>query len=92
MNPKLQAISDRAQSDLAAFIAEAEDKLLEAWNAAEIEAQDNETKPVFRIAFSVKLDIDSDNMETALSFGVRHKLSKDGAIPHPTQTKLALSE
>jgi len=92
MNPKLRAITERAQSDLAAFILEAEEKLLEAWNKAEEEAQDNETKPVFRMTFGIKLDLDADNMETALSFGVRHKLSKDGQIPDPAQQKLELEE
>lgn len=89
-NPKLTAISDRACNDLAGFIAEAEEKLLEAWNSCAQEAQDNETKPKFRMAMSITLDLDLDTMETALTFGVRHKLSRDGQIPDPAQTELEL--
>lgn len=88
MNAKLEMISRRACLDLAAFIAEAEPKLLEAWCAAEQEAQDNETKPKFKMSMGITLDLDSNDMETALTFGVRHKLSRNGEIPDPNQPEL----
>ena|ERR1051325_7319607 len=90
MNLKLQEISNQAAADLQAFIAESEAKLLEAWAQCEQEAQENETKPKFKFAFSVVLDLDANKMETALTFGVRHKLSRDQQIPDPDQPKLPL--
>lgn len=90
-NPKLSAISDRACNDLAAFISEAEEKLLASWSIAAAEAQDNDMpRPKFRMAMAITLDLDADKMETALTFGVRHKLSRDGQIPDPAQTELEL--
>ena len=92
MNPKLSAISTSACSDLSAFIAEKESEILAAWNQAEQEAQDQETKPRFKLAFSVTLDLDADRMETALSWSVRHKVSCDKPIPDANQSDLPLED
>ncbi len=89
-NVKLAAIADKAATDLKAFMSEAEPKLLEAWDSAVAEAQDQDTKPVFRLGFTVALDLDKDTMSTTLAFGVRHKLSVDAQIPDPDQVKLDL--
>ena len=89
-NKKLAAIAESAAADLPQFIAEAEDKLLEAWNQAEQEAQDNLTKPKFRVGFSIVLDLDADTMETKLTFGVRHVFSRSQEIPDPKQYGLKL--
>lgn len=87
-NPKLAEIAKKAAADLSAFIAESEDKLLEAWHQCEQDAQENETKPKFKFTFNVVLDIEANKMETALTFGVRHKLSRDQEIPNPDQAVL----
>jgi len=87
-NVKLEAITAKAVEDLRQLIGEAEEKLLEAWASAELEAQEQEQKPVFRIGFAIVLDLDKDKMETALTFGVRHKLSIDREIPDPDQLVL----
>ena len=92
MNQKLQEISNKAAADLQAFISESEQKLLEAWAQCEQEAQENETKPKFKFGFSVVLDLDANKMETALTFGVRHKLSRDQQIPDPDQPPLPLDD
>jgi len=92
MNQKLSAISTSACSDLSAFISEKESEILEAWNQAEQEAQDQETKPKFKLAFSVTLDLDADRMETALSWSVRHKVTLDRQIPDPSQSDLPLED
>ena len=84
-NAKLESIVAKAAEDLRQLVAEGEDKLLEAWNAAEQEAQENDTKPVFRIGFTIALDLDKDGMESALTFGVRHKLTINSGIPDPNQ-------
>ena len=88
VNAKLTAIAERASTDLTAFIEEGEVKIQEAWDSIVEEAQANETKPVLALAFSVKLHLDEDKMETALRFGVKHKLSRDGSIPDPNQPDL----
>lgn len=88
MNPKLKAIIDRAAEDLKSLARESEDKILEAWSACEQEAQDNEQKPKFKLGFGITLDLDADKMETALSFGIKHKVSHDQAIPDPAQPDL----
>jgi hypothetical protein len=88
VNAKLEAITTKAASDLTALVADGESKILEAWNSAEAEAQDNDTAPKFRLTLSISLDLDKDTMETALSFGVRHKLSVNRQIPDPNQETL----
>lgn len=88
MNPKLKAIAEKAAADLLALIKDGEDKILEAWNQCEEEAQANETKPKFKLGLSITLDLDKDAMETALSFGIKHKLTMDCTIPDPSQPDL----
>lgn len=90
MNAKLLAIANEAAENLKDLVRNHEEKILEAWNAAEQEAQDNETKPKFRLALAITLDLDADTMETALSFGIRYKASRDQQIPDPAQTNLPL--
>lgn len=92
MNKKLHAIAAKAADNLQAYVAEHEDKILEAWNAAEQEAQDNESKPKFKLGFSIVLDLENDAMETALSWSVRFKASSVVPIPDmdADQSKLPL--
>lgn len=88
MNKKLQAISEAAAEDLKSFIAEGEKNILEAWSEAESNAADEETKAKLKLGFAITLDLDKDKMETALSFGIKYKLSKDAEIPNPDQLPL----
>lgn len=92
MNKKLESIAAAARGDLSALIAEREKEILEAWNEAEAEAQANETKRVFRLGFTVSLDLDADKMESTLSFSIRRKATVERDIPDPTQGKLKLEE
>lgn len=92
MNNKLEAISATACLDLAALIAEREKEILEAWSEAEEEAQANETKPVFRLGFTVALDLDADKMQSTLSFSIRRKATAEHEIPDPSQRKLPLED
>lgn len=92
MNPKLKAIAEKASVDLLALIKEGEEKILEAWNACEEEAQDNETKPKFKLSLGITLDLEADSMETALTFGIKHKLSVNTVIPDPNQIPLPLDK
>lgn len=91
MNPKLEAIAKKAAEDLIALVKESEDKILTAWNSVEEEAQDNDAPPKFKLGLAITLDLDADKMETALTYGIRHKLTAQSEIPDPNQTKLPLS-
>lgn len=82
MNPKLQAIAELGASQLQLFI--------QTGDAVVEEAQIQDTAPKLKIGFSIGLDLDKDSMETALTFGVRHKLSAACSIPDPNQAKLPL--
>lgn len=92
MNEKLKLIANSACCDLAAMVQEKETEILEAWNQAEQEAQDQESRPKFRLGFSITLDLDADSMETALAWSVRHKVTHDQAIPDPSQPELSIKE
>jgi len=94
MNSKLSAISHQAAENFIRLVEdeETEKRILEAWSAAVVEAQENETKPKFRLALAVTLDLDADSMETALTFGVRYKTSCNDKIPDPSQPELPIEE
>ena len=91
-NAKLAAIIASATEDLPALVAESEARILEAWDQAAEEAVENETKPKFRLGYSITLDLDANKMETRLSFGVRHSVSVDRDIPDPNQPELGKLE
>lgn len=89
-NPKLRAIATAFALDVPQLISEAETKILEAWSECEQEAQENDAKPVFKLGFAISLDLDSDKMETKLSFSVRFSKTIERAIPDPNQPTLPL--
>lgn len=91
MNSKLSAISIEAAQNLCALVKENEEKLLEAWNSCESEAQANETVPKFKLGLSITLDLDADKMTTDLTWGVRYKATAECTIPDPDQANLPLS-
>ena len=88
MNAKLHAIAEKAATDLQSLIEESEANILKAWDAAEQESQDNETPPKFKLGLTITLDLDKDTMETALTYGIKHKLSVACTIPDPNQPDL----
>lgn len=87
-NAKLRAIAQRAAENLMQSVAEGEERILEAWHAAEEEAQDNETAPKFKLGFGIALNLEADAMETKLSFGVKHILNMVDQIPDPNQLEM----
>ena len=91
-NAKLNAIAEKASDDMLGLIAESEAKILEAWDAATDDAQENETAPKFKFGLCITLDLDADKMETALTFSIRRKLTVECSIPDPNQAKLPLGE
>lgn len=92
MNAKLKAIAEKAAENLQAYVKEYEDKILEAWNSVEAESQEQDTKPKFKLGFAITLDLEKDQMETALSWNVKYKASSTNEIPDPDQAKLSLNE
>jgi len=90
MNEKLNAIANKAAQDFLALVKESEDNILEAWNAAEADAQENETTPKFALGFSVTLDLNANQMDSKLAFGIKRKLTITGEIPDPNQETLPL--
>lgn len=92
MNPKLEAITQQASDNFCKLVADASDDILKSWDAVVEEAQLQESKPKFRLGFTLTLDLDANRMESALTFGVRRKLTADDPIPDPAQLPLALSE
>lgn len=89
-NAKLAAICQAFVFDVPALIAESEEDILKAWNAAEEEAQDQETACKFKMGFGITLDLDKNHMETKITFGVRHTKTVDREIPDPNQPRLGL--
>ena len=52
-NEKLNAIAAKAADDLLDLVAESETKILEAWDAATDDAQENETAPKFKLGLAL---------------------------------------
>lgn len=92
MNAKLKAIAEQAANDLRDFVKEGEKDILEAWAVAEKEAQANESKPKLKLGFSISLDLDKDEVDNALTFGVKHTLATTHKIPDPDQATLKLEK
>ena len=92
MNAKLSAIADKAAADLKGLIVESETKILEAWNAAETEAQENEKKLKFKLGFVITLDLEKDQMDSSLSYGVKRKVTASSKIPDPNQPELPATD
>jgi hypothetical protein len=85
-NAKLNSIIAKAASNLVALAKEDEDKILAAWQAAEQEAQENETKPKFKLGFAITLDLDKNALVCDLVFGSRRKRTTEEEIPDPNAT------
>ena len=80
-NEKLELIAAKAAEDLIGLVRESEAKILDAWHKAAEEAQTQESKPKFKLGFSITLDMDEDKMDCTLSFSVKHSLTAEHGIP-----------
>lgn len=85
MNSKLEAVAEKAAEILKANIREAEHEILAVWDAVVEEAQANEKPAVFPLGFSMKLNLDGNQLVTCLSFGVRRKFDTACELPDPNQ-------
>ena len=82
-NPKLKAIIEQASDNFCQLALGSADDILASWDAVVEEAALQESKPKFRLAFAVTLDLDANRMESALTFGIRRRLTADDPIPDP---------
>jgi hypothetical protein len=89
-NPKLEAIGVKAAELFQASMREAANDILQAWDVAVEEAQANDKNPILAVGFTLKLDLGSNRLETALGFSVRRKFECSAEIPDPNQPDLPL--
>lgn len=89
-NAKLEAIGAKAAELLQASMREAADDILQAWDVAVEEAQANDKDPILAVGFTLKLDLGSNRLETALGFSVRRKFECSAEIPDPNQPDLPM--
>lgn len=85
MSPKIQAIIDQAPEKLRALLTEAADQLEEAIVAAAAEAQAQEAEAKLNVSFAIKMNLDRNAVEYAVSWSVRHTLSHSCPLPDPNQ-------
>lgn len=79
----IEAIAQQASETLVKLITEAESEIESSIDAVKEEAALSESPARFNIGFAIRLNLDKQTMETALSFGVRRKLSVSQPIPDP---------
>lgn len=89
---KLESIAETASHNLNRLIVEASKEIEEAIQKAVVEAQNQEKDAVFRLGFSITLNLDTNKMDCDLSWNVKRKLSVEEEIPNPDQPKLPLEE
>jgi hypothetical protein len=89
-NAKLEAIGAKAAELFQASMREAANDILQAWDVAVEEAQANDKDPILAVGFTLKLDLGSNRLETALGFSVRRKFECSAEIPDPNQPDLPM--
>ena len=87
---KLHAIAEQAAIQLRNLVAEAHADILAAWDGCIAEAKAQETKPKLKLSYAITLDLDKNEADYGLTFGVRHKLTITAPIPDPAQGTLPL--
>lgn len=85
MSPKIQAIIDQAPEKLRALLTEGASDIEEAMIAAAKEAQAQETEAKLTIGCAIKVNLDKNAVEYAVSWSVRHTLSTSNTLPDPNQ-------
>ena len=78
MNTKLEAIAAKASEDLIALVKDGEEKILEAWQAAEEEGQLNESPPKLKLSLSITLDL-----KTVGNGAIQITPKVSAAVPEP---------
>lgn len=89
-NPKIKAIAERSGQNCESLIRESADKIQSSWNAAIVEAQQEEGTPKLKLAFTITLDLDKNRASYDLSWGVKYRIGCEGEIPDPDQQTLPL--
>jgi hypothetical protein len=84
----LVQITLHAPTKFRELLAEAERRLLASWEAAVEEAAIHEAKPKLKVSLSAVVDLNEDEIEYAITFGGRHKLSVTESLEDPRQLEL----
>lgn len=87
-NPKITAIAIKAASELAGLIRESEADILAGMHKAAEEAQLQESKPKFKLGFTITLDLDADVAIYNLGWSTKVSRETSSQIPDPDQLAL----
>lgn len=89
---KIEAIAESAADNLRRLIVEAQEEISTAMIKCAEEAQLQEKEAVFRLGFSVVLNLDTNKMKQDLSWTIKRTLGVEDDIPNPDQLKFSISE
>jgi hypothetical protein len=89
---KIQAIAETASDNLKRLMKDAAGEIETAMINAAKEADLQEKQAIFKLGFSISLNLDANTMDNDLSWSVKHKLSITDEIPDPNQPKLPLED
>lgn len=88
MSEKLEAIRDQASSALCRLFTDAIPEMESAIQEVVAQAQEDETAPVFKVAFSIKYDLDKNKITHQLSYTMKHKWECGADVPDPSQPEM----
>lgn len=87
---RIESLALQASEHVHRMILEAESEIDSAAVACAEEAQAQETEAKLGLTFTAKWSLDKAQVEYALSFGVRHKLTAKAVLEDPNQVALPL--
>lgn len=88
MTPKLEAIIEEAVEHFRNLARDNADKIEEGMQKTVEQSQLQETPATFTLNFGLKVKLDENAMEHALSFSNKTRFSVETEIPDPDQMKL----
>ena len=88
MNPKIEAIINQAPDKIRALLTEGAADIEQAMISAAREAQLQEGEAKLNIGCAIKVNLDKNAVEYAVSWSVRHTLSESVTLPDPKQTEM----
>jgi len=88
MTPKFQAIIEQATENFKQLSIENADKIEDGISKSVEQNQLQETPATFTLNFTLKIKLDENAMEHALSWSNKTRLTIESSIPDPDQLKL----
>lgn len=89
---KIESIAETSSGNLKRLMVDAAEQIEAAMIKAVEEAQLQDKDAVFKLGFTISLNLDTNKMDNDLSWSVRHKLSVSDDMPDPNQLKLSIEE